>query len=160
MLKLTIAGVLALGLLLPWQEPEAKKSDDTLKGVKCCIMAKNGVKKEQSVAYRDGMVYFCCARCKAGFEKDTAKFATKANQQLVQTKQYVQKKCPFSGQAVDEAQSVKVGDTVVHFCCDQCVAKVESASDDEAKATLIFADEAFDKAFAKAEAEGDKKNEK
>jgi hypothetical protein len=153
MLKLALAGMLALGLLVPWQESGSDNSDDPLKGVKCCVMTKSNVKKDQSVAYRDGNVYFCCMRCKAGFEKDTAKFATKANQQLVQTKQYVQKACPLSGQPFDKDQTVKLGDTEVHFCCDQCVAKVNSAADDGAKAALIFADESFDKAYAKAEAE-------
>lgn len=152
MLKLSLIGVLAFGLLVTVQD-DAKKTDDPLKGVKCCIMSKNNVKKDKSVAYRDAEVYFCCDKCKAGFEKDTAKYAVKANQQLVETKQYVQKTCPISGEAVDDAQKIKIGEIEVKFCCDQCLGKVKGASDDAEKAKLVFSDEAFEKAFVKAEAE-------
>lgn len=158
MLKLSLIGILAFGLLINPQEQEDAKNDDPLKGVKCCIMTKANVKKEQTVAYRDGNVYFCCARCKGNFEKDKAKYAVQANQQLVQTEQYVQKACPISGQATDDAQSVKIGETEVHFCCGNCVAKVNGESDDAAKAKLVFGDEAFEKAFAKAEASDESKD--
>lgn len=168
MLKFSLLAIMAISLAAAPQEPAAKKSDDPLKGVKCCMMPKKDVKKEQSVAYRDGNAYFCCPKCKGAFEKDTKKFAEKANQQLVQTKQYVQTKCPISGEAVDEAQMVKLGETEVHFCCENCLKKVTSAADDEAKAKLVFSDEAFEKAFVKAEAQSaesgegkkDKKSEK
>ena len=151
MLKLSLVGVFVLSLFATAQGQDAKKTDDPLQGVKCCMMEKNNVKKEQSASYHDAMVYFCCPKCKAAFEKDSAKFAVKANQQLVQTKQFVQKVCPISGEKVDQAQTVKIGETEVQFCCDKCVAKVNAASDDEAKAKMIFSNEAFEKAFVKVE---------
>lgn len=153
MMKLSLLAAIVVSLVIAPQDPAAKKSDDPLKGVKCCMMSKNDVKKDQSVAYHDGQVYFCCAKCKASFEKDPAKFAVKANQQLVQTKQYVQKHCPMTGEAVDEKQMVKIGDTEVHFCCGDCVKAVNEAKDDDAKAKLIFSNDAFNKAFVKADAE-------
>ncbi len=158
MLKLSFLGVLALSLFVTAQDDAAKKTDDPLKDIKCLVMTKMNVKKEHSVAYRDADVYFCCPKCKAGFEKDSAKHAVTANQQLVQTKQFVQTKCPITGQDVDEAQKVKVGGTEVHFCCDKCVAKVNGAKDDAEKAKLVYADEAFEKGFAKAESKDDKKS--
>jgi len=158
MLKLSFLGVLVLSLFVSAQD-DAKKTDDTLKGVKCVVMTKAAVKKEKHTAYRDAEVYFCCDKCKAAFEKDSSKHAVGANQQLVQTKQYVQKNCPISGQAIDEAQKTKVGETEVAFCCDQCLGKVKSAKDDAEKAKLVFSDEAFDKAFVKAES-SDKEEKK
>jgi uncharacterized C2H2 Zn-finger protein len=182
MLKLALMSAMALALLLVPQESarkqegagkgqdtaaakqdehkkagDDKKNDDPLAGVKCCMMPKRDIKKEQAVAYRDGHVYFCCPKCKGSFEKDTAKFAEKANHQLVQTKQYVQTSCPISGEKVDDSQMLKVGEIEVKFCCENCLKKVKDAADDEAKLKLVFADSAFEKAFAKAEASsGDK----
>ncbi len=166
MLKITLLAVMAVALVVAPQEPAAKNAEkvvvDNLKGVKCCMMTKKDVKKEQAVAYRDAEVYFCCPKCKGNFEKDTAKFAVKANQQLVQTKQFVQTKCPFSGEDVDAAQKVKIGEVEVSFCCENCVKKVNGEKDDEAKAKLVFGDESFEKGFAKAEDEAaaDKKEKK
>jgi YHS domain-containing protein len=159
MLKLSLAAVVAACLLLAPQD-EAKKSDEHLKGVKCCMMPKSDVKAEQHVDYRDGKVYFCCAKCKTAFSKDTAKFAEKGNLQLVQTKQYEQKKCPISGQDVADDQSLKVGEIEIKFCCENCLGKVKGAKDDAEKAKLVFGDEAFEKAFAKVEAKADEGKDK
>ncbi len=169
MLKITLLAVMAAALVVAPQESATKKAAqepatkkavtavvvDNLKDVKCCMMTKKDVKKEQAVAYRDAFMYFCCPKCKGNFEKDPAKFAVKANQQLVQTKQFVQTKCPFSGEDVDAAQKVKIGEVEVSFCCENCVKKVNGEKDDEAKAKLVFGDESFEKGFAKAEDEAD-----
>jgi hypothetical protein len=115
-----------------------------LDGIKCVVAAKNPAKAENFVAYKGGKAFFCCMNCPKAFEKDTAKFATSANFQLAATKQAKQIACPFSGEAVDPAQSVKVGDLEVSFCCGMCKGKAEAADD---KLALIFADKAFDKGF-------------
>lgn len=122
---------------------EAAKLD--LKDVKCPISG--GAAKEAGVAeYKGAKVYFCCMNCPEGFKKDTAKFASKANHQLVQTKQFEQKCCPLAGKPVNDEKSVTIGGVAVKFCCDGCKGKVEKATDEE-KLELVFADKAFDKAF-------------
>ena len=111
--------------------------DVDLEGVKC-VVAKKAATEGKSADYRDGKVYFCCGGCAGKFAADTKKFATKANHQLVATKQYEQQKCPFSG-----------GKLKVAFCCNNCKGKVEGAEDDAAKVKMVFANKAFEKGFKK-----------
>jgi hypothetical protein len=152
MLKFGLLTVMALCVIAGPSDPMGHPSDDdSLKDVKCCLMTKNNVKESFSVDYRDGKVYFCCNRCKGAF--DPEKHAVKGNQQLVETGQYTQTSCPFSGEDVDESQSVKVGKADVHFCCGNCVAKVKGAKDDAARAEMLFNNETFEKTFAKADDE-------
>jgi YHS domain-containing protein len=125
-----------------------------------CPVSGAAAKKEQATAYKDKEVYFCCEKCKAAFETDNTKYTTKANHQLVQTKQYRQTSCPLSGEKVDREQTVTVADVKVAFCCGKCKALIEEASD-EVKVTKIFADDVFAKSFAarKRDADGEKKGE-
>ena len=55
-------------------------ADVKLEGILCPVSGK-AVKAESSVDYKGGKVYFCCDKCPTAFEKETAKFATKANLQ-------------------------------------------------------------------------------
>lgn len=126
-----------------------KKPEYALTDVKCFLMPKRGVSAEHAVDYRDGKVFFCCKGCPKKFAKDTSKFATQANHQLVTTGQYIQKACPFSGSEIDEEQSSEVGGVEVKYCCGNCKSKVESAPDDEAKANLVFSEKAFENGFSK-----------
>lgn len=121
-----------------------------LDGVKCIVNAKAGAKADKSVDYKDGKVYFCCGNCPKAFEKDKAKYATKANYQLVRTGQAKQEKCPISGQAVDSSKELTIDGAKVQFCCDNCKGKVDKASGDE-KLELVFSDKAWDKAGFKVE---------
>ena len=121
-----------------------------LKGVKC-VVANKDANPEKSAKYKDGEVYFCCGGCQGKFEKDTKKFAVKANHQLVATKQYVQKTCPLSGGKLNPDTAVKLAGTKVAFCCNNCKGKVEGAKDDDAKLALVYNDKAFAKAFKKKE---------
>lgn len=125
-------------------------AETDLKGVKC-LMASKPASADKSADYKQGKVYFCCGGCASKFQKNTKKFATKANHQLVATKQYKQTGCPFSGRDVDASTSIKVAGTDVAFCCSGCKSKVESAKDDTAKIALVFSDKAFKQGFKKAE---------
>ena len=80
------------------------------------------------------------------YDKDTAKYATKANQQLVATGQATQAKCPISGGPLNAEKTVEVGGVKVTFCCEKCQGKVAEAKGD-AQAELVFSDAAFAKAF-------------
>jgi YHS domain-containing protein len=99
-----------------------------------------------SVAYKGGKVYFCCENCPKEFEKNTAKYAAKANHQLVVTEQAKQTKCPLSGGKLNPDANVEVGGVSVGFCCNNCKGKVAAAKGDE-QVNLVFSDDAFGKGF-------------
>lgn len=126
------------------------KKKDPLEGVMCPVSNKQ-VKAESSAEYKGAKVYFCCDGCPGAFAKDTAKFATKANAQLVASHQAEQVKCPLSGGPVKAGTEVKVAGSSVGFCCNNCKGKVEKAEGD-AQAELVFADAAFAKGFKVSEA--------
>jgi YHS domain-containing protein len=126
-----------------------------------CPVSGEDASKEQAAEYRGKEVYFCCADCKAAFEKDSKKFSTKANHQLVQTRQFVQTKCPLSGGDLNKDQSIKVNGVKVAFCCEKCKGSMEEASKDD-QLTKIFANEVFAKSFEakKKEDKGGKEEKK
>ena len=123
----------------------AADKEDPLKGIKC-VVSGGKINPEATADYKKGHVYFCCMNCPKAFAKDTKKFATKANHQLVATKQYEQKKCPLSGGKLNADTAIKVGTTKVAFCCENCQGKVAKAKDAE-QLDLVFSDKAFKKAF-------------
>lgn len=123
-------------------------SDVNLEGVKC-IVAPRDAQVSKSADYKEGKVYFCCGGCAGKFAASEKKYATQANRQLVQTKQYEQTGCPLSGGDVDPATAVTVDGTSVAFCCGKCKAAVEGAEDKE-KSKMVFGEKAFKKGFAKA----------
>lgn len=134
--------VLVVAGMTAWAD-EAK-----LEGVKC-VVAKRAAKADQSVDYKEGKVYFCCGNCPKAFAENPEKFTANANQQLVATGQYEQKKCPLSGGPLNPETEIKVGDAKVSFCCNNCQGKVKAA-DEKQQLELVFAEKPFEKAgFAK-----------
>ncbi len=111
-----------------------------------CPIAGGKATAGTSVDYKGGKVFFCCAGCDAEFQKNTAKYAAKANYQLFITGQAQQVACPLAGESVSENLSAKVGDATVSFCCASCLDEVAKA-DDDAKIEMVFNDEAFAKGF-------------
>ena len=98
--------------------------DVELAGVKC-VVADRDATPQKSAEYKGGQVYFCCGNCQGKFAKDSKKYATKANYQLVATKQYEQKGCPLSGGKLNPETAITLAGTKVAFCCNNCKAKVE-----------------------------------
>jgi YHS domain-containing protein len=118
----------------------------------CPVSGKAAI-EDSSVEYKGGKVYFCCEGCPDAFKGDTAKFAAKANMQLVQTKQFVQEKCPLTGGKLNAEKTVDVGGAKVTFCCENCQGAVAKLKGDE-QINKVFSDAAFKKAgFKKAAAE-------
>ncbi len=113
--------------------------------IKCPVTGKP-IDKQYHVDYKGGEVYFCCPNCPKAFEKDTAKFATKANLQLAQTGQAVEKKCPLTGRPLNKEQMVSIEGVDVQFCCMNCKGKI-SDMDKKEQVEAVFADKAFDKAY-------------
>lgn len=134
-----------------------KKKDGEKKFTAKCPVSGADASEEQFASYKDKQVYFCCEKCKAAFEAEPAKYEVKANHQLVQTKQFKQKKCPISGGDFVKEQSARVSNVNVRFCCEKCKGAVQDAEAD-AKMEMIFSAKAFKKAFVavKDKSEGDK----
>jgi YHS domain-containing protein len=120
-----LAGAFALALTV--------HADDA--ALKCPVSGKPA-KKEASADYQGKKVYFCCEGCPAAFTKDPSKFAAKANQQLVASKQVVQVCCPLSGGPINPKTAIDIDGSSVAFCCNNCKAKAEKSED---KASLVFA---------------------
>ncbi len=123
----------------------AVEDKDPLEGLKCFMMPTKAVKADKFVDYKEGKVYFCCPGCvkKFGTEKD--KFESKANHQLVATKQYKQEACPMSGGKLDDSTAIEVGGVKVAFCCNNCKDKAEKMEGDK-QVDALFGKEAFEKA--------------
>lgn len=110
-----------------------------------CPVSDEKVSEDASIDYKGGKVYFCCSGCEAKFKMDQAKYAVKANQQLVITGQAKQIGCPLSGGKVNESTKIKVCGVEVGFCCKNCQGKVAKASPDK-QCAMVFGKN-FDKAF-------------
>ena len=111
-----------------------------------CPVSGAAAKMDQSLDYNGGKVYFCCDKCPKAFEKDTAKYAVKANAQLIASGQATQAKCPITGRPLNSEHKTTVAGVEVTFCCPNCKGKVEKASGDE-QAKLVFSDAAFKKGY-------------
>jgi YHS domain-containing protein len=111
-----------------------------------CPVGGDAISKEAFVDYKGGKVYFCCAACIPKFKEATAKYATKANVQLVLTGQAKQKACPFSGNKVNPSTKTEVGGVSVAFCCAGCEGRVKKAEGDD-RLEMVFGDKTFDKGF-------------
>ncbi len=131
--------LLATGMAMGEDNPPAKD-----KAV--CPVGGNAINRAVSADYNGGKVYFCCGGCIKPFEKDTAKFAAKANHQLVCTGQAAQVGCPISGRAVKPDTTAKVAGVAVGFCCGGCSGKVAKA-DPQGQLDMAFGEKAFAKGF-------------
>jgi len=117
-----------------------------------CVVASRDAQMSKSAEYKDAKVFFCCNGCAGKFAKSPEKYTEQANRQLVETGQYEQKACPISGAPLSGNNETVVADVKVGFCCGKCEAKVEGA-DEKKQLVLVFGEEAFEKAFEKAESE-------
>jgi YHS domain-containing protein len=150
MMKRLMASGVALAavaaLLLSASFTSAEEEKDKLKDVKCPVSGKQVV-ADKTAEYKEGVVYFCCPGCPKPFAADTAKYAAKANHQLVQTGQYEATKCPIAGRPINPDTAIDIAGVQVAFCCPNCKGKAEKAEGD-AQIDLVFNDKAFEKAFA------------
>lgn len=138
----SFGAVLVAGML--WAADQAEKK-------LLCPLSGEAVNKDASADYKGGKVYFCCDGCKAKFEADTAKYATKANEQLVASGQAKQTACPLTGGTCKAATAIDVDGNKVCFCCNNCKGKVTAAEKDK-QLELVFGDKAFAKGFKVAAA--------
>src|SRR5271155_1870904 len=100
-----VIGISTLGLLLG----TALFAADEIKldGVTCPVSGKSVGGAE--VEYKTGKVFLCCENCSQAFEANPAKYAVKANQQLVTTGQATEVKCPLTGRDLNPSTAIDVG---------------------------------------------------
>lgn len=145
----SIVASLGVALLLAVGALTAAESGTDAKKFQATCPVSGQPAKEKSVLELPkggGKVYFCCDNCPTAFKKDPEAFATKVHRQLLETGQIAQVACPISGQPVSSEATVEFGHTKVGFCCKNCLAKFEAASDDE-KLEIVFAK--LDKGFTR-----------
>lgn len=147
--------MLAVGLALAVLVGAPVLAGDKEKDKPAAVCPVMGGKIDTSIAvdYKDGKVYFCCKGCIKPFQKDTAKYAAKANLQLVLTEQAEQKGCPISGKAVNDDTALEVAGATVKFCCNGCRGKVAKEEDEKEQIQTVFNDKAFAKAYKLKESE-------
>ncbi|MBL8851261.1 MAG: hypothetical protein JNG89_16385 [Planctomycetaceae bacterium] len=138
-LGLVAVALLAIGVIAAEEKKEEKFS------ATCPVSGKAAV-EDKTVEYKGGHVYFCCGGCPDAFSADVAKYASKANHQLVQTHQATQTKCPLSGGKLNPDTGVEVSGVTVTFCCNNCKGKVAAKTGAE-QVDLVFNDTAFGKGF-------------
>jgi len=138
---------LAAGLLAvaAWAADKSTKSESAKEAKLVCPVSGKAATKDVAVDYKGGKVYMCCPGCCGPFEKDTAKFAAKANEQLVASGQAKQVACPFSGKPLNAETALDVDGNKVAFCCNGCKGKVAKASKAE-QVEMVFGKN-FDKGF-------------
>ncbi len=120
-----------------------------------CPVSGEAVSKDASTDYKGGKLYFCCNDCAAKFAKDKAKYAAKANLQLVVTGQAVQKTCPLTGNPTNASTAIDVSGAKIAFCCNGCKGKVSKMKPSQ-QVKAIFADKVFDKNFEIKKASAEK----
>lgn len=116
-----------------------------------CVVADKTAVEDKSSDWKDSKVYFCCGNCLKKFEGDKKAFASKANHQLIATKQVEQKLCPMTGKDLNKEFSIDFKGATVGFCCTNCKGAADKMSDDD-KLTKLFGEDAYAKAkFTKVE---------
>ena len=128
-----LAGLALMAGALAYAEDKAAAP-----ALKCPVSGK-AASADHVVDFNGGKVQFCCDKCPVAFQADTAKYAAKANLQLVQSGQLKQTACPITGKPIDETKTAEVGGVKVAFCCDKCKGAVEKATGDD-QLNLVFKD--------------------
>ena len=100
--------------------------------------------------YKKGSISFCTETCKVDFTKNSKKYATLGNYQLVSTGQYVQTNCPVTGRKLKKKSKnpkiVNINNNEVELCCGGCMKKTSKMAETE-KFDFLFSDKALKKGF-------------
>jgi YHS domain-containing protein len=144
--RLMLAGfVAAMATASGWLMADDKTATKEKLVVALCPVSGDPISKDASIDYKGGKLYFCCKDCVKSFNSDQAKYAAKANLQLVATGQAEQIACPLSGRPTKAGTDLTVAGTIVKFCCNGCKGKVSKA-DEAAQVKLVYG-KGFDKGF-------------
>ncbi len=112
-------GLIMLALL--GSVADTRHTANDLTGIKC-VVSGEAASLNYSCPYKQGTVYFNCNASRIQFERRSGEFQTKANHQLVVTRQYVQKYCPIRKERISERSSAEVAlaGVALRFCCSHC----------------------------------------
>lgn len=127
---LAVGALVAVGTL--------RAADEKKPELKCPVSGK-AANADFVVEFNGGEVEFCCPNCPKAFKANSAKFAPKANLQLVQSGQLKQIKCPLTGKPMSADKKVEVEGVEIALCCGGCLAKAKKASGDDL-IVLLFKD--------------------
>ncbi len=142
----TIIGTCALiGMFFVLAGVVFSAQDKTAAPAPLCPVMGGPIDKGMSIDYSGGKLYFCCKGCISKFKANEAKYAARANLQLVATGQARQVACPLTGGKLDPQQVLKVSGIKVAFCCGACPIKVAKAGAAE-QLQMIFG-KGFEKGF-------------
>jgi YHS domain-containing protein len=150
-MKKYILAVVAVAALL-FATTTGNLAGEKKEGKAKCPVSGKKIDKDNSVEFNGGKVYFCCDKCPKVFEKETKKFAAKANLQLVATGQAKEVKCPFTLKDLNPDTKITVAGVDVCFCCNMCMGKVVDAKEAD-QINMVFSNKNFTKAFEVKKAE-------
>ena len=144
---LAVATLVAMPFFTAFAEEASEQPGEKI----MCPISNKKAKASATAEHAGGKVYFCCGNCVKAFNKDPKKFATKANFQLVATKQAEQVGCPISGRDTKDGTAIKIGEegkaqVSVAFCCNNCKGKAVGAEGDK-QLEMLFSKAAFEKGF-------------
>lgn len=83
-----------------------------------------------NLIYKNRLVRFCCADCKAEFQKDPSKYIAKIDAAVIaaQSKKYSAKTCVVTdeefGGEMGEPVDYVIGNRMVRLCCNGCIKKL------------------------------------
>lgn len=149
---LSAAAVLAFSVLADSTTLTAEELKVSSDVAPKCPVSGSAVNKDVATSFNGGDIYFCCSKCQAAFDSESKDQASKANLQLVVTKQAKQKGCPFSGGAVKAETKLAVNGVDVQFCCNGCRSRVAKVDKDN-RLGIVFSTAAFKKGFEIAQAD-------
>jgi len=128
--------LLTLGTVGSAEDPApAKKFQAT------CPLSGGPADEANTLKYLGKTLYFCCPNCHKALLRHPEKYQAEVYYQFAETGQTVQVACPLSGGPVNPETAIKVGNVKVAFCCANCKAKAEKASEEE-RVTVVFANPA------------------
>ena len=102
-----------------------------------CPVSSHPCDPKVSLDFHGGRIWFCCKECRPAFEADPARFTALAHQQMVVTRQFVQRACPLDGAALAAGTQLEIGGVDVGFCGDACRDRVNAATIDD-QTRLVF----------------------
>jgi hypothetical protein len=132
--RFVVAGLAVLALVVA----NSLRAADEKPALKCPVSGQP-TKADKTVDFNGGKVQFCCEKCPVAFNADKAKFAGKANLQLIQSGQLTQVKCPLTGRPMAADKSVEIAGVKIAVCCGNCLAKATKVSGDE-QINLLLSD--------------------
>lgn len=138
-------------LLLFSGDTDAGQQPIKLAGVKCPVSADQAVHGCWA-RYRGGRIFFDCNASRQKFLANQDTFSTKANHQLVVTRQYAQKFCPVSRLPIDSTKAKiqrQLAGVKLSFCCKRCRKRFDEKSAAE-QLEFTFGDARFALLFGRS----------